>query len=250
MVDERWRTNSWEEKAQENPLNAVMTTPEMQARGGPDDFDPDLLETFFAKGRKEFERNIRDLLSPQTGLVVDYGCGAGRILRAVADAGYRCAGIDIAPTMIRHARRFVPEADLHVLDEHGRSALPAACADVVYSYAVVQHIARLSEFTAAVDEMCRVLAPGGTLAVQVSTEDFTASELDNPARTENFETYSIHHPHSGPSYRSEQGSWGGVAIGHHLFLEMLGARGVTVDHWRRHKAKRPKTIWYIGRKTG
>ena len=44
--------------------------------------------------------------------------------------------------MIDLARRFVPQADLHVLQD-GRSGLPDGCASLVYSYAVVQHISTM-----------------------------------------------------------------------------------------------------------
>ena len=231
-----WAGKTWEEMARENPLAAVMTTKEMRAEGG---ISEARLELFFAKGRKLFERYIQPFLKP--GLVVDYGCGPGRVLRAVADAGLPCAGMDISSTMIELGRTLVPEADLHVLND-GRSALPDACASVVYSYAVVQHISRLDAYEAAFDEMCRVLAPGGVLLVQVACDDFQFG-LASPGRTENHQTWYMHYPAKGEPYRYDQDNWGGVTIGNDRQVLMLEDRGLIFDEWRPHKSKASRVWW-------
>ena len=231
-----WRTKSWEEMANENALAAVMTTPEMMATA---DLSDERVAAFFARGQELFDRHLRPYL--RDGLIVDYGCGAGRLLRAAADDGRKCAGIDISPTMIELCRRFVPGADLHVLAD-GRSALPDACASMVYSYAVVQHISRLSAYVAALDEMCRVLAPGGLLKVQVSTDDFR-NGFETPGRAENHETYSMHFPASGESYRRDQDNWTGVCIDHETMIQIIGERGLVFDAWGFHKNKPSRVVW-------
>ena len=42
------------------------------------------------------------------GLVVELGCGAGTVARALTDAGYDVLGVDISPAMIRLARTRAP----------------------------------------------------------------------------------------------------------------------------------------------
>src|SRR5437016_3728293 len=104
-VPSHWDKNSWEEKAKENPLFAVMTVPKM-AGAAAAEFRQDQLEAFFAKGTALFSAHIAPLIAiaPEVGedarLIAEYGCGAGRILRAVTSAGHKAAGIDISPTMI------------------------------------------------------------------------------------------------------------------------------------------------------
>jgi SAM-dependent methyltransferase len=253
-VPKHWTQSTWEEKAKENPLFAVMTMPEM-ADAGADGFDEQHLDAFFAKGEALFAAHVAPLIAaaPKRGLVVEYGCGAGRILKAVAGAGHRAAGIDISPTMIGHCRRLVAAAEsLHCLDEKGRTDLPDASASVVYSYAVVQHIASLEDYVKAIDEMCRVLAPGGTLGVQVNCEDFVSGDFDKRDRTENFEDHSLHYraDETKPYRRHDQNNWSGVYIGDNTLVRLLDERGVKVERRYYHNPKKLRAVWYVCRKSG
>ena len=124
-IRDAWRAKSWDEMARENALAAIMTTPEMMASA---DMSQERLQAFFDRGRELYERYVKPLAPPE-GMLVEYGCGAGRILRAVCDDGRACAGVDISPTMIELCRQFVPEAEAHVL-QAGRSGLPDACASL------------------------------------------------------------------------------------------------------------------------
>jgi len=250
-----WEGTTWEEKARQNPLFAVMTTPAMED-ASPDQFDEKQLAEFFAKGELLYTTHVAPLIAllpdrDQNPLVMEYGCGVGRILKAVGAAGVRCAGIDISPTMIEHCRRLAPDAEaLYVLDADGRTNAPDACASAVYSYAVVQHISALSNYVRAFDEMCRVLKPGGVIAVQVNCEDFVSGDFDAPDSTENFETYSLHtrRGEKKPYSRHEQNHWSGVYIGHALQTQIFADRGVSVERLYYHSKKKLRAVWYVGRK--
>ena len=248
---EHWLEADWEAKAQENPLLAIMTTPGM-SDAPPAEFSPELLEEFFARGRKLFDVHLKPLLEgfDPKGLVVEYGCGAGRVMKAVIDSGHPCAGIDISPTMLDRSRELVPEAEaVYLLDEAGRCTAPSAQAVLVYSYSVLQHISALERYIVALDEMCRVLAPGGVLAIQVNCEDFKSGP-DCGYRTENFETYSLHYrPWKAEPYkRKAQDHWSGVYIGYDLLCRLLAERGVKVERWYYHNPAKPRAIWVTGRK--
>lgn len=256
-VPKHWTQSTWEEKAKENPLFAVMTMPEM-ADAAADAFDEQHLDVFFAKGEALYSVHVAPLIAaeaelpPERALVVEYGCGAGRILKSVVAAGRRAAGIDISPTMIEHCRRLVPEVQsLHCLDEAGRSNLPDGCASVVYSYAVVQHIASLAQYVKAIDEMCRVLTPGGVLGLQVNCEDFVSGDFGQPDKTENFEDHSLHYRagEAKPYRRHDQNNWSGVYIGDETLVQLLGDRGVTVERRYYHNPKKLRAVWYVCRKS-
>ncbi len=239
--------------ARENPLFAVMTTDEM-AEAPSADFSPELVEKLFAKGRRLFGKHIAGPLThmpdpKDQALVVEYGCGVGRMLKAASAAGYRVAGIDISPTMLGHCRRLVPEAEaLYVLDEDGRTAMPSGSASAVFSYAVVQHISRLSRYLLAFDEMCRILKPGGVLAVHLNCQDFEAGDFANPGGTENHEAWSLHFKagESEPFLRHEQNQWSGVYIGHERLTAWLAERGVRIDAWRPHNPGKSLAVWLYG----
>src|SRR5919109_4361902 len=47
---------------------------------------------------------VRSLL-PMGGLVLDMGCGTGQLGAAIAGEGYDVFGVDLAPSMVRQARR-------------------------------------------------------------------------------------------------------------------------------------------------
>jgi SAM-dependent methyltransferase len=235
---------------------AAIRTAEGLVHADPPAFSQELVDAFFARGRKLFQANLAPLLTGRAGPVLEYGCGAGRIMKAVIEAGHPCAGVDISPTMLQRCRELVPEAGpLYLLDEGGHFAAPSAQAVLVYSYSVLQHIASLSRFAVALDEMCRVLASGGDLAIQVYCEDFTAGP-DQPSRTENYEALSLHYrwsPHSPtgrarPYKRHVQDPWRGIYIGYDQLGRLLAERGVSVERWCYHNPRKPRAIWVIGRK--
>jgi hypothetical protein len=98
--------------------------------------------------------------------------------------------------------------------------------------------------------MCRILKPGGRLALNVNCEDFQEGDIEKPAKTENFESYSIHYPRDGRKpRRHNQDNWTGVYIGHHKLLELLDARGITIERRYYQNMKKLRGIWYVGSKT-
>src|SRR3954466_7250818 len=48
------------------------------------------------------------------GRVVEFGCGAGTVARALTEAGYEVLGVDVSPAMIRLARTRAPRAAFRV----------------------------------------------------------------------------------------------------------------------------------------
>ena len=201
MVNEWFKHKlSWEDKAKENPLFAVMSAERFADKGSnPEDWSAEDLQAFFAKGQFMFDNFLRPVieripLRPGNAFIVEYGSGMGRILKSVKAAGFECAGIDISPTMLGYSRQLVPEVSrLSLLDEYGHCDIPDASADFVYSYAVIQHISVLSSVRTAIAEMCRILKPGGILKLQFRTLDppFRMLNLEDRAKVYNFEHRSF-----------------------------------------------------------
>ncbi|MDW8444931.1 MAG: methyltransferase domain-containing protein [Acetobacteraceae bacterium] len=109
--------------------------------------------------------------------LLDAGCGTGGLLaRAVrAFPGRTFVGVDVAPEAVRRARRKVPEARLAVASV---SALPFAGESfaAVVSCDVLCH--RLVEEERALAEFFRVLAPGGTLILNLPAHEWLRSAHD------------------------------------------------------------------------
>lgn len=125
---------------------------------------------FWASGAPDLEGLILDGLDldPRAS-ALEIGCGVGRLLRPLAARAARVIGIDIAPAMVEQGRALL--ADLpHVTFQvtSGRfDGVADASLDLVYSFAVFQHIPAKAVIAGYVDEAARVLRGGGVFKFQV-----------------------------------------------------------------------------------
>lgn len=91
-------------------------------------------------------------------------CGSGWIGAAVAGDDARLVGVDFAPGMVRAAQRLYPKA-LFVVGDATRSPLRSASVDAVLCYFAIMNLADKEVQRALVDEVARVLRPGGRAIV-------------------------------------------------------------------------------------
>jgi SAM-dependent methyltransferase len=159
----------WNELGRSDPFAAIITR--AADRGGSWD-----VEEFFAIGRADAERFMADLdrLRPslRRGSALDFGCGVGRITRALSEHFESVVGIDIARSMIAHARvlnRSYPRCRFVVNRAPHLRQFPTGGFDVAYSRLVLQHLPP-RVVTRYVRELIRVLAPGGALMFQLPTD--------------------------------------------------------------------------------
>jgi SAM-dependent methyltransferase len=96
--------------------------------------------------------------------VLDLGCGAGRFVAAVRDAGADPVGVDIAEAALERARRNAPGADLRLLEPDGSLPLEHASVELVWCSEVLEHVADTDHLLL---EARRVLRPGGRLLATV-----------------------------------------------------------------------------------
>ena len=93
---------NWDEFGKQDPLWAIRSEPDK--RGGKWD-----LAEFFGSGEehvRELVDRLTELGLPTHGVVLDFGCGVGRLTQAFADHFDEVWGIDIAPSMIEGAEAF------------------------------------------------------------------------------------------------------------------------------------------------
>ena len=101
---------------------------------------------FFGSGEvhvRELVGRLTELGLPTHGVVLDFGCGVGRLTQAFADHFDEAWGIDIAPSMIEGAEAFNHHGSrVHyvVNDTSDLRRFDDATFDLVFSVIVLQHI--------------------------------------------------------------------------------------------------------------
>lgn len=156
----------WDSRARENALYFVDT--------GVGYDDPDV-DAFWRRGEEVVDRMASRAgvaISPDA-VVVDIGCGVGRLTRALAARAGRVYGLDVSAEMLARAREH--NAELENVEwvqgsGHDLSGIPDASADGCFSHVVFQHIPDPEVTLAYVRDMGRVLRPGGWALFQVSTD--------------------------------------------------------------------------------
>lgn len=171
MADVRRAGREWDEMGSVDPCWMVLVEPDRK-RGGWE--SPEGHEEFFRTGREEVAGLLREVealgLSPRRGAVLDFGCGVGRLTRALAAHFERCDGVDVSPSMVRRAREMnadLPNCRFLVNAEDRLSQLPDGAYDLVYSSIVLQHVPGKQAILGYVREFVRVLRPGGLVAFQL-----------------------------------------------------------------------------------
>ena len=117
---------------------------------------------------------------------LDAGCGAGRNLVYMLGRGFDAFAIDSDPAAVAAVKRLFARLAPQLAGEHVREGhvdtlpWPDASMDAVISSAVL-HFARDAEhFRAMVNEMWRVLVPGGLLFARLATSIGLEHQLEVP----------------------------------------------------------------------
>jgi SAM-dependent methyltransferase len=131
---------------------------------------PGLSEQFGQIDIYLFDQILRGRVAPGFR-ILDAGCGAGRnlvyLLRAAREERYELFGVDSDPQAIAHVRRLAGSlapglsATNFRLEAVEAMSFPDAFADLVISSAVLHFASSDNHFRAMLDEMWRVLKPGG-----------------------------------------------------------------------------------------
>jgi ubiquinone/menaquinone biosynthesis C-methylase UbiE len=101
----------------------------------------------------------------------DIGCGTGRLEPYLAAQGLSPRGVDLAPEMIRVARRDFPGFSFDVADVRGLPFPDASLAGVVCWYSLM--FLAPADRPAAFGELARVVKPGGYLVTAFKAGDST-----------------------------------------------------------------------------
>lgn len=142
----------------------------------------------------EFDRTASDvlpairrnypLLSPgpvRDRRFLEIGCGMGRLMRGLAKDCGEIHGVDISPEMVRLGKvhlSSIRHAHFHVAQGSTLTQFADDTFDLVYSFAVFQHIPDRAAIYSYLDEAFRVLKRGGIIVAQ-----FNSKPHDLPCNT-------------------------------------------------------------------
>ena len=150
---------------------------------------------------------VRRWLS-QESRILDFGCGYGRCLGELFNAGYRdLIGYDFSPAMIEAARMRFPEISFHVV-ESPTIPLPDASVDGALLFSVLTCMPTDDGQRALVRELHRVLRPSGLLYISDLLLQTDERNLTRYARDESkYGTYGVFDLPEGVTVRHHDAQW-------------------------------------------
>ena len=222
----------WEELAEVDPLWAILASPE--GRGGKWD-----VEKFFASGEAEIGEvlQVAERLGYPKGhdRALDFGCGVGRLTRALAGSFREAVGLDISAEMVRLARELNEgrncRFEVNVREDLG--ALESASFDFVYTALVLQHMPSTELIRSYLAEFLRVLRPGGLAVFQTLAELPLALRLQ-PRRRAYGVLRSVGLPHELLLTRLKLAPTRLTTITEDDVRATVAANGGTVEHVEEH----------------
>ncbi|UCH09340.1 MAG: class I SAM-dependent methyltransferase [Fidelibacterota bacterium] len=145
------------------------------ARGKPAGYDQEIV--------KRRSRLTAQRVALEGKLVLDFGCGNGAQTVQFAPSRCRLTAVDVEPRNLAVLQTYLRQHDLHhiypLLYDGERLPFPDRCFDAVLSFEVLEHV---SSETGTLQELHRVLKPGGDLVLSVPNKGWL------------FETHGAHLP--------------------------------------------------------
>jgi len=156
----------WDERARKDAFHYIASWRK--------DWTP---ESFFQSGEEDYDRLVAPVFNrigwnPQGKVMLELGCGAGRMTRSFAQRFSHVHAFDISKEMLGHARVLYPEATNIIwtlANGTDLSDLSDESVDFAFSYIVLQHMPEPSFAIHYIREMLRVLKPGGLFLFQFNS---------------------------------------------------------------------------------
>ncbi len=168
----------WDQRARENARHFVDTS------------KTDWTDNeFFAAGEQAIREDIlTDMINicqgkePKSMRVLEIGCGAGRLTRALSSLFGEVHAVDVSGEMIGQARKSLADrSNVHLYQNNGcdLSLIPNLEFDFAYSSIFFQHIPSHEIIETYVREVSRLLKPGTLFKFQVQGNTMVESKPDD-----------------------------------------------------------------------
>ena len=156
--------DDWESRHQTEQMKAVMGK-EMN------------MEEFWRSGEARYSEMIQPLFSTyrtdiENMVVLEIGCGPGRILRPFARRAKKAIGVDVSTTAIETIKNNLSEFNnVEFIKNNGDKldAISDGTIDLVISFDVFQHMPSLEVQVSYLKEISRVLKSNGLFVIQVKS---------------------------------------------------------------------------------
>jgi SAM-dependent methyltransferase len=157
----------WEEIAGEDALWAILSYSDRK-------FGAWDREAFFQTGEAEIEEvmaRAEELGRPaDRGSALDFGCGVGRLTRALSQHFDSCLGLDISETMVQGGRELNADRPGCVFEVNARPDLQGIddrSFDLIFTRIVLQHQPSKAAIEGYLEEFLRTLKDDGLLVFQL-----------------------------------------------------------------------------------
>jgi ubiquinone/menaquinone biosynthesis C-methylase UbiE len=158
--------DEWKIWGKTDPLFGVATWEGREKSG----LNPWTDDEFYSLGDDWFDFQIEwtNSVGFRRDVVLEIGCGAGRITQHLADSFDRVLATDVSSDILEYARRRVMPKNITWVESDG-STLPLAnsCVDAVFSCQVFQHFPSTEVQLNLFKEIHRVLKPGGSFFIHL-----------------------------------------------------------------------------------
>lgn len=173
----------WQKWGKQNPYFGIVgiETKEFETRWRP---------RFFETGKVHMDHVFSELkrydaLPAGRAKGLDFGCGAGRLLKEMVPRFDALVGVDISSDQLALARKDVAAPNLRLIETLDELAGEAGTFDFVNTFVVLQHI-RPPQGYQIIDKLLKLLRPGGSFAIH-----FTVGDTRDMRRRLNWARYRI-----------------------------------------------------------
>ncbi len=143
--------------------------------------------SFFRQGSEEVDFFLHhcSMEPSRDKVVLEIGCGLGRMTRRLSELYRRVLALDVSPEMLARARENLADRDnVEWIQGSGEDLARIAdgSVDHVFSYITLQHVPTSAAVLTYITEAGRALAAGGRAGLQVRRPSMPAAAIDVAAQ--------------------------------------------------------------------